>query len=45
VTTPLQNGNWNTSSYNNIVGPEFGLNYQVESGRWAWRRISVSSPA
>ena len=36
VATPLQSGSWNTSSYNNIVGPELGLNYQVESGRWAW---------
>lgn len=36
VATPLQSGAWNTSSYNNIVGPELGLNYQVESGRWAW---------
>ncbi|MFN7812294.1 MAG: BBP7 family outer membrane beta-barrel protein, partial [Planctomycetia bacterium] len=31
---PLQNGGWDTSAYNNIVGPEFGLNYQVERGRW-----------
>jgi len=36
ISTPLQSGSWNTSSYNNIVGPELGLNYQVESGRWAW---------
>ena len=33
---PLQNGGWDTSSYNNIVGPEFGLNYQVERGRWTF---------
>jgi hypothetical protein len=31
---PLQNGGWDVSSYNNIVGPEIGLNWQVERGRW-----------
>jgi hypothetical protein len=34
--TPLQNGGWDIASYNNIVGPEFGLNYQVEQGRWTF---------
>ena len=33
---PLQNGGWDTSAYNNIVGPEIGLNYQVERGRWTF---------
>jgi hypothetical protein len=32
---PLQNGGWDTSAYNNIVGPEFGLNYMFERGRWS----------
>jgi hypothetical protein len=31
----LQNGGWDTSAYNNIVGPEFGLNYMFERGRWS----------
>ena len=35
TVTPLQNGGWDTSSYNNIVGPEFGLNYVFERGRWS----------
>jgi hypothetical protein len=34
--TPLQNGGWDVSSYNNIVGPEIGFNYQVEQGRWVF---------
>jgi len=33
--SPLQNGGWDTSSYNNIVGPEIGLNYVLERGRWS----------
>jgi len=32
--TPLQNGGWETSSYNNIVGPCLGLNYKYEENRW-----------
>jgi hypothetical protein len=32
---PLQYGGWDTSAYNNIVGPEFGLNYAFERGRWS----------
>ena len=32
---PLQNGGWDTSAYNNIVGPEFGLNYKYDKGRWS----------
>ena len=35
VGTPLQNGAWDTSAYNNIVGPEIGLNYMFEKGRWS----------
>jgi hypothetical protein len=31
----LQNGGWDTSAYNNIVGPEIGLNYMFERGRWS----------
>lgn len=31
----LQNGGWDTSAYNNIAGPEFGLNYVLERGRWS----------
>jgi hypothetical protein len=31
----LQNGGWDTSAYNNIAGPEFGLNYVVERDRWS----------
>jgi len=34
--TPLQNGGWDVSSYNNIVGPEIGFNYQMEQGRWVF---------
>jgi hypothetical protein len=30
----LQFGGWDTSAYNNIVGPEFGFNYMFERGRW-----------
>jgi hypothetical protein len=33
--TPLQFGGWDTSSYNNIVGPEIGFNYMLERGRWS----------
>jgi hypothetical protein len=32
---PLQYGGWDTSAYNNIVGPEFGMNYVFERGRWS----------
>ena len=32
---PLQFGGWDTSAYNNIVGPEFGMNYKLERGRWS----------
>ena len=31
---PLQSGGWDVSSYNNIVGPEIGFNWEVEQGRW-----------
>jgi hypothetical protein len=31
----LQFGGWDTSAYNNIVGPEIGFNYMFERGRWS----------
>jgi len=31
----LQFGGWDTKAYNNIVGPEIGLNYKLERGRWS----------
>ena len=31
----LQNGGWETRAFNNIVGPEIGLNYMLERGRWS----------
>jgi len=31
----LQYGGWDTSAYNNIVGPEIGFNYMFERGRWS----------
>jgi hypothetical protein len=31
----LQYGGWDTSAYNNIVGPEIGFNYTFERGRWS----------
>lgn len=32
--TPLQTGEWNTNTYNNMVGPEFGLLFESGWGRW-----------
>jgi len=32
--SPLQTGEWNTSSFNNIVGPEFALLLETSRGRW-----------
>jgi len=32
--TPLQTGMWNTNTYNNMVGPEFGLLFEQDWGRW-----------
>jgi hypothetical protein len=31
---PLQQGGWDTRTFNNMVGPEFGLNWERTSGRW-----------
>ena len=32
--TPLQAGMWNTNTYNNMVGPEFGMLFEQDWGRW-----------
>ena len=32
--TPLQTGMWNTNTYNNMVGPEFGMLFEQDWGRW-----------
>jgi hypothetical protein len=34
ISSPLQTGAWETDSYNNIVGPEFGLQFESQRGRW-----------
>ena len=34
--TPLQTGAWNTNSYNNMVGPEFGMLFESDWGRWSF---------
>jgi hypothetical protein len=34
--SPLQTGEWNTSSYNNIVGPEFAVLFETNRGRWTF---------
>jgi len=34
ISSPLQTGAWETDSYNNIVGPEFGLQFERQRGRW-----------
>lgn len=31
---PLQRGDWETKTFNNMVGPEFGLAYEKTAGRW-----------
>jgi hypothetical protein len=33
-STPLQTGAWETDSFNNMVGPEFGMLFETQSGRW-----------
>ena len=35
-STPLQVGAWETDSFNNMVGPEFGLLFETQSGRWTF---------
>jgi len=32
--TPMQVGQWETDTYNNIIGPEFSLMMEVQRGRW-----------
>jgi hypothetical protein len=34
--SPLQTGAWETDTYNNMVGPEFGMLYEVDRGRWTF---------
>jgi len=34
--SPLQVGAWETDTYNNMVGPEFGMLYEVDRGRWTF---------
>jgi hypothetical protein len=31
---PLQQGSWETRTFNNMVGPELGLNWEKTAGRW-----------
>jgi hypothetical protein len=33
-SSPLQVGAWETDSFNNMVGPEFGLLLESQTGRW-----------
>jgi hypothetical protein len=33
-SSPLQVGAWDTDTFNNMVGPEFGLLFESQSGRW-----------
>jgi len=34
ATAPLQQGSWDTRTFNNMVGPEFGLAFERTAGRW-----------
>jgi hypothetical protein len=34
--SPLQTGEWNTSAFNNIVGPEFAVLLETSRGRWTF---------
>jgi hypothetical protein len=36
ASTPLQTAEWNTNSYNNMVGPEFALLLEGNTGRWTF---------
>jgi len=36
LSSPLQTGAWETDSFNNIVGPEFGLQFESQRGRWTF---------
>ncbi|NCA11913.1 hypothetical protein EBR56_08935 [bacterium] len=35
-STPLQVGAWETDSFNNMVGPEFGVLFETQTGRWTF---------
>ncbi len=34
--SPLQTGAWETDTYNNMVGPEFGMAFEADRGRWTF---------
>jgi hypothetical protein len=34
--SPLQTGAWETNTYNNMVGPEFGMLFESQAGRWTF---------
>jgi hypothetical protein len=34
--SPLQTGAWETNTYNNMVGPEFGMMFESQAGRWTF---------
>ena len=34
--TALQTGQWQTNTYNNMVGPEFGMLFEKDWGRWSF---------
>ena len=36
IGTPLQTGAWNTNTYNNMVGPEFGMLFESNYGRFTF---------
>jgi len=36
ASSPLQTAEWNTNSYNNMVGPEFSLLLEGNTGRWTF---------
>jgi hypothetical protein len=33
---PLQHGEWDSRAYNNMVGPELGINLEKTAGRWTF---------
>ena len=36
ASTPLQVGEWETNTYNNMVGPEFAILLESQTGRWTF---------
>ena len=36
ASTPLQVGKWETNTYNNMVGPEFAILLESQTGRWTF---------